>query len=269
MPVFATGFLGDENIAIFERLFLSKAITDRFLRLTGSTRVGVKIVDSESHQTTDINFPGLTSGSGEIRQLLSQVRSWAEAGSWFVLSGSIPSGLSPEIYSQLIEEIRGRGGRVALDTSGEPLRRAIALAPDIVKPNLAELEEFTERKLDGVQAVRDAARSLVEKGVGLVVVSMGARGAVFVDKETALLTRPPRVQVKSSVGAGDAMVSGIVYAQVQQLELPATARLATALGAYAVTRIGAGLDLAQVHEYEKQVQVEVLPSKSWMMGRLR
>jgi 1-phosphofructokinase len=258
VPVLATGFLGDENAEIFERLFRSKAITDSFLRLPGSTRVGVKIVDSESHQTTDINFPGLTPGSGEIRQLLSQVQSWAEPGSWFVLSGSIPSGLSPEIYSQLIEEIRGRGGRVALDTSGEPLQRAMALAPDVVKPNLAELEELTGRKLNGVLDVRDAARSLVKTGVGLVVVSMGAEGAVFVNKETALLARPPQVQVKSSVGAGDAMVSGIVYAQVQELELPATARLATALGAYAVTRFGAGLDLAQVHQYEKQVQVEVL-----------
>ena len=91
----------------------------------------------------------------------------------------------------------------------------------------------------------------MEKGVGLVVVSMGAQGAAFVNKETALLARPPQVEVKSSVGAGDAMVSGIVYAQVQQFELPATARLATALGAYAVTRIGAGVDLAQVHEYGK------------------
>jgi 1-phosphofructokinase len=259
VPVLATGFLGDENTSIFERLFVSKAITDRFLRLPGCTRVGVKIVDPESHQTTDINFPGLTPGSDEIGQLISQVQNWAEPGSWFVLSGSIPLGLSPEIYSQLIQEIRGRGGRVALDTSGEPLQRAIALAPDVVKPNLAELEELTGRRLDGLHAVRDAAASLVEKGVGLVVVSMGAQGAVFVNQETALLARPPQVQVKSSVGAGDAMVSGIVYAKAQQLELAPTARLATALGAYAVTRFGAGLDLAQVHKYEKQVQVEVLP----------
>jgi 1-phosphofructokinase len=259
IPVLATGFLGDENTAIFERLFLAKAITDRFIRLSGSTRVGVKIVDSESHQTTDINFPGLTPGSDQISQLIGQVQRWAEPGSWFVLSGSIPAGLSPQIYSQMIAEIRSRGGRVALDTSGEPLQRAIALAPDVVKPNQAELEELTGRRLDGLPAVRDAAASLVEKGVGLVVVSMGAQGAVFVNKQTALLARPLQVQVKSSVGAGDAMVSGIVYAQVQQLELLPTARLATALGAYAVTRIGAGLDLAQVHEYEKQVQVEVLP----------
>jgi 1-phosphofructokinase len=258
VPVLATGFLGDENIEIFERLFRSKSIEDRFLRLSGSTRVGIKIVDSESHQTTDINFPGLTPNSEEIRQLINMVQSCAEPGCWFVLSGSIPSGLSPEVYPQLIEEIRSRGGRVALDTSGEPLQKAIALAPDVVKPNLAELEELTGRKLGDVHSVRKAAFLLVGKGVGLVVVSMGAEGAVFVNKETALLARPPKVQVKSSVGAGDAMVSGIVYAQMQQFSLLRTARLATALGAYAVTRFGAGLDLAQVHEYEEQVQVEVL-----------
>jgi 1-phosphofructokinase len=87
---------------------------------------------------------------------------------------------------------------------------------------------------------------------------MGAEGAIFVNKEMSLLARPPKVTVKSSVGAGDAMVSGIVYAQVRRLDLVKTARLATALGAHAVTRIGAGLDLAQVYEYEKQVEVEVL-----------
>jgi 1-phosphofructokinase len=258
VPVLATGFLGDENIEIFERLFRSKSIEDRFLRLSGATRVGIKIVDSESHQTTDINFPGLTPGSEELRQLINMVQSCAGPECWFVLSGSIPAGLSPEVYPQLIEEIRSRGGRVALDTSGEPLRKAIALAPDVVKPNLAELEELTGLKLSDIHSVWKAAALLVDKGVRLVVVSMGAEGALFVNSETALLTRPPKVQVKSSVGAGDAMVSGIVYAQVQQLSLLRTAQLATALGAYAVTRFGAGLDLAQVHEYEKQVQVEVL-----------
>jgi len=258
IAVLVTGFLGEDNAEIFERLFRAKAIEDRFLRIPGSTRVGIKIVDSESHQTTDINYPGLTPDPTEIGQLISMVQNCAEPGSWFVLSGSIPSGLSPEIYPQLIEEIRRRGGHVALDTSGEPLRRALALAPDVVKPNLPELEELTGRKLSDVHSVREAAVSLLEKGVRLVVASMGAEGAIFVNKEMSLLARPPKVTVKSSVGAGDAMVSGIVYAQVRRLDLVKTARLATALGAHAVTRIGAGLDLAQVYEYEKQVDVEVL-----------
>ena len=256
--VLVTGFLGDENADIFERLFRTKAIQDRFIRLSGSTRIGIKIVDSETHQTTDINYPGLSPNSADIEQLISSVQGFAESGIWFVLSGSIPSGLSPEIYSLLIEEIRRRGGRVALDTSGEPLRKAITLTPDIVKPNLAELEELTGRKLGDVHSVREAAVSLVGKGAGLVVVSMGAEGAIFVNKEMSLLARPPKVQVKSSVGAGDAMVSGIVYAQVHNLDLLKTARLATALGAYAVTRIGAGIDRTKVMEFEKQVGVEVL-----------
>jgi 1-phosphofructokinase len=258
IAVLVTGFLGEDNAEIFERLFRAKAIEDRFLRIPGSTRVGIKIVDSESHQTTDINYPGLTPDPHEIGQLISMVQNCAEPGSWFVLSGSIPSGLSPEIYPQLIEEIRHRGGHVALDTSGEPLRRALALAPEVVKPNLSELEELTGGKLADVRSVVDAAVSLLEKSVRLVVVSMGAEGAIFVNKEMSLLARPPKVTVKSSVGAGDAMVSGIVYAHVRKLDLVKTARLATALGAHAVTRIGAGLDLAQVYEYEKQVEVEVL-----------
>jgi 1-phosphofructokinase len=175
-----------------------------------------------------------------------------------VLSGSIPSGLAPEIYPQLIEEIHRRGGHVALDTSGEPLRRALTLMPEVMKPNLSELEYLMGCKLGDIHSVREAAVSLLEKGVKLVVISMGAAGAVFVNREMSLLARPPKVRAKSSVGAGDAMVSGIVYGQLRKLDLMKTARLATALGAHAVTRIGAGFSMAQIHEYEALVEVEVL-----------
>ena len=71
-----------------------------------------------------------------------------------------------------------------------------------------------------------------------------------------MLARPPKVEVKSTVGAGDAMVAGLVYAQLKGLGLEATARLATAMGAASVTRFGAGVDLEQLHGLEQQVQVE-------------
>lgn len=256
VPVTATGFLGEENPALFESHFLQKKITDCFIRIPGATRTGIKIVDAEAGQTTDINFPGLTPSSEEIERLIGAVRQCTAPGRWFVLSGSLPPGLSPDLYSRLMTEIRGQGGRVVLDTSGEPLRQAIPHSPEIVKPNLSELEELAGHALHTPQAVVAAAASLVRKGVELAVVSMGAQGAIFVRREAAVLARPPKVQVKSTVGAGDAMVAGLVYAQLKGLGLEATARLATALGAYSVTRFGAGVDVEQLHSFEQQVQVE-------------
>ena len=252
VPVTATGFLGEENPALFESHFRQKKISDRLVRIAGATRTGIKIVDAEAGETTDINFPGLTPSADDVERLMGALRLCAAPGRWFVLSGSLPPGLSPDLYSRLMAEIRSQGGRIVLDTSGEPLRQAIPHSPEIVKPNLSELEELAGHALQTPQAVVAAAASLVRNGV----VSMGAQGAIFASREAAVLARPPKVEVKSTVGAGDAMVAGLVYAQLKGLGLEATARLATAMGAASVTRFGAGVDLEQLHGLEQQVQVE-------------
>jgi 1-phosphofructokinase len=97
----------------------------------------------------------------------------------------------------------------------------------------------------------------VARGVRLVVVSMGGDGALFVDRERALLARPPRVAVRSTVGAGDAMVGGIVHGLVHDLPLPDLARFATASGAYAVTQLGPGIDDRDAHRnLIEQVEIQ-------------
>jgi fructose-1-phosphate kinase PfkB-like protein len=111
-----------------------------------------------------------------------------------------------------------------------------------MKPNVEELSELVGSSLRTPAEVRAAAESLLDRGVQRVVVSMGGDGAVFVDRGRALLARPPAVTVRSTVGAGDAMVGGIVAAMLRGLPLEDAARWGTASGAYAVTRIGAGID---------------------------
>lgn len=240
--VIATGFLGAENAGLFVETFAQKGITDHFIRLPGCTRVGIKIVDGWTHETTDINFPGLAPERQDVDQLFEVIADLAAPGRWFVLSGSVPAGAPHGIYAGLIQLIHEKGGRVVLDTSGRPLRAALAKAPEVVKPNVNELNELLARTLDSPASVRAAAESLLERGIGRVVVSMGGDGAVFVERGQALLARPPMVKVISTVGAGDAMVAGIVYATIQDSSLADLARVATASGAYAVTRLGPGIE---------------------------
>jgi 1-phosphofructokinase len=261
LPTVVTGFLGEQNAALFEKHFAAKGLEDRFVRVPGANRVGIKIVNTEDRETTDINFPGLQIGEDSRARLMRQVEELVVDGTWCVLSGSLPTGLNPDFYALLIARIHALGGRVVLDTSGEPLRQAVAVSPDILKPNLAELEELFGKKVSTPQQALDAAARLRGDRDALVVVSMGSEGALFANRETALLVRPPRVSVYSTVGAGDAMVAGIVWAQIQGLDLWETARLATAFGAHAVTRCEAGVDIDQVRAFIPQVSVETITSE--------
>ena len=241
LPVTATGFLGEENPRLFERFFQHKKIADRFVRIAGKTRIGIKIIDEAGQETTDINFPGRAPATTDLQSLLKTVDELSGRCRWFVIAGSIPAGLATDVYRQMIAAIAQNGGQVALDASGEGFRKAVTAMPALVKPNLDELQEFCGRSLNTQADVIHAARHLLDQGLHTVVVSMGEKGALFVESDSIIQAIPPPVQVKSTVGAGDAMLSGMVAGKIENRSLTACARLATAFSVVAVTHIGAGL----------------------------
>jgi 1-phosphofructokinase len=257
----ASGFLGAENADLFERHLARYGIEDRFVRLPGSTRVGIKIL-GDTGETTDLNFPGLAPQAGHLEQLFGVVAELARSCRWLVLSGSVPPGVPKDVYGALVERVRAGGCEAALDTSGEPLRKGLAAGPGLVKPNAHELGELLGRSLEGVSDVAAAAQGLLERGIPRVVVSMGSDGAVFVDRDAMWLARPPKVEVLSTVGAGDAMVAGTVAGLAAGKPLGDCARLATALAAAAVTRLEAGAPSVEALEaLEKQVVLERLQTR--------
>jgi 1-phosphofructokinase len=140
------------------------------------------------------------------------------------------------MYRDLVYALKADGCRVLLDTSGEALPHALDAGPHVIKPNLHELEALVGTQLSTNQEIVKSARSLLSKGIELAAVSMGAEGALFVDHEHAILARPPNVKVRSTVGAGDAMVAGILAGQLGGMSLPDTARLASAFALDALTR---------------------------------
>ncbi len=254
-----TGFLGEENTLIFERLFAQKKIEDHFVRIAGSTRTGIKITDEENQETTDINFPGQAPTEEDVQKLFQIVEDLTANCAWFVLAGSIPAGVSPDIYGELVKLIKSKGRAVALDTSGEALRQALPAAPTLIKPNIDELQELVGYQLNTHLYVIQAAQQWLARGIQTVVVSMGAEGAIFVEADEAVLAQPPQVTVKSTVGAGDAMVSGTVAGKTQGATLADCARLATAFSLSAVTNVGSGLpSLEAIETFKSQVTVRNL-----------
>ena len=252
--VAVTGFLGRENSASFEDLFARKKIEDRFVRISGRTRVGIKITDPALRQTTDINFPGPAPAPADLDALREQLAT--VDGTWFVVTGSLPPGVNAAIYRDIATALKAGGRKVVLDTSGEALRCAIEAAPNIIKPNIQELEALVDKRLQPEAEVIKAAKKLIDQGIELVVVSMGKDGACFVTGAAVVIARPPEIEVKSTVGAGDAMVAGIIAAHFRELPLAQCARLATSFSVEVLTRIESGLiSHAAVNSFMNEVSI--------------
>lgn len=258
IPVLATGFLGRANAGLFEAFFEQNQISNEFVTVDGTTRTGIKIVDDVARATTDINFSGFHVDEDDLDALENTLADLVAPGRWVILAGSLPAGAPATTYRRLIALVHERGGRVALDTSGPALREAMAARPDLVKPNREELEELSGRELPDREALTQAAADLARVGVGTVVVSLGADGALFARDGEAAFATPPPVRVASTVGAGDAMVAGTIASILRMLDLAETAALATAFSAVAITQIGAYLDDVAVEETAHAVSVEAL-----------
>ena len=258
------GQLGRDNAALFEELFQRKKIANHCCYLDGLTRINTKLVDTVSGETTDLNMPGPefdpTAAADLLKQVLERLDR-LERVEWVVLSGSLPPGLPADVYAAITAQVQAAGASVLLDTSGAPLKAALVAGPRIVKPNRHELAELLDRPLDSLESLVAAGRELLAGSPApeLVVVSLGGDGALFLTREHALQAQPLRVAVTSTVGAGDAMVAGLVAARLENLPLAETARLATAFAAAKLTRLGPHLPRpAEVRALAGQVIVSAI-----------
>jgi 1-phosphofructokinase len=251
-----TGYLGQANVTIFEQFFASKGIDDCFVRIPGDTRINVKVVDEFNQQTTDINMPGQTPPQGAMSTLLAAIEQLASSCDWFVLSGSLPPHVPTRIYATIITRLKRQKKRVILDTSGEALREGIQAGPSIVKPNIEELQNLIGHTLASEAEIQQAAHQLLKGDIELVVVSLGRQGAMLVEQAASLIATPPDMKVKKTFGAGDAMVAGLVSAQIQRLSLADCGRLATAFSMGAIANLSYNLPAREILcQYFQQVYV--------------
>ncbi|MEI8038597.1 MAG: 1-phosphofructokinase [Verrucomicrobiota bacterium] len=225
VPSIATGFLGRDNPQLFDELFRRLPVSDAFIRIAGETRTGIKIVEERSRETTDLNFPGLKPSAEDVRQFELSLMTLVKPGRWFVLAGSLPVGVDPGMFGEIMDRLKSGGALVAADTSGEALKLAIAGGADLVKPNVHELAEFLGRDLPDFASCCAAARDL-QQTVARVILSLGEEGALFITPEAALVASAPPVQVMSTVGAGDALLAGYLAGRATSQAPDECARLA-------------------------------------------
>ncbi|AZF03681.1 1-phosphofructokinase [Pseudomonas sp. R5-89-07] len=246
-----SGFLGDGNPQAFEALIAQRGFTDAFVRVPGDTRSNIKIAEHDG-RVTDINAPGPEVSVQAQNALLEKLARIAPGFDAVVVAGSLPRGVTAQWFQNMLEQLKGLGLKVALDTSGQALRAGLKAGPWLVKPNTEELGEALDN-------ASDAICQLHQQGVEHVVVSDGAAGVSWYRSGTALHATPPKVTVASTVGAGDSLLAGMLHGLLSGDTPERTLRRATAIAAMAVTQIGFGIsDDAQLARLESGVAVRPL-----------
>ncbi|MDX3854188.1 1-phosphofructokinase [Streptomyces sp. AK02-01A] len=212
--------LGGAPGALVAELLAGQGIEVAPVPVAGATRSNIALAEPDG-TLTKINAPGPELTAVEAESLLSAIRAQVRAqgraladsaAGWVACCGSLPRGLAPEWYAELVARAHQAGARVALDTSGPSLLAALRERPDVVKPNAEELAQAVGRPLTTVGDAVKAAEELRTYGAGSVLASLGADGQLLVSAAGTYFGRASVAAVRSNVGAGDASLAGFLAA---------------------------------------------------------
>lgn len=252
------GFLGRENQDGFQYLFSELGIANRFNVITGRTRINVKLTESDNG-VTDLNFSGFSVNTADWERFVSDSLSWVHQFDMVSVSGSLPDGVSLPAFTDWMRRLRNVCPCIIFDSSREAFSAGLEAAPWLIKPNLKELEIWVGHSLPTLDDVIAAANKLRELGIAHVIISLGAEGALWVNATSTWIAKPPKCEIISTVGAGDAMVGGLIYGLLMGEGCEHTLRLATAVSALAVSQSGVGFaDRSQLAAMMAQVDISRL-----------
>ncbi|MET9363734.1 1-phosphofructokinase [Streptomyces sp. NPDC006632] len=203
--------LGGAPGALVAELLAAEGIEVAVVPVAGRTRSNIAVVEPDG-SLTKINAPGPELGPREGELLLATVREHSARADWIACCGSLPPGLGPPWYADLVARARAAGARVALDTSGPCLVAALRERPDVVKPNAEELARAVGRPLATIGDAVQAAQDIRESGAGAVLASLGVDGQLLVTASGTYFACAAVDAVRSTVGAGDASLAGFLTA---------------------------------------------------------
>lgn len=233
---------GGRTGKLLESLLLEESLQILPFSVKNETRENFIIVDTLTNQQFRFGFPGQPLSKNEQTILLDTINAIKDFPEITVISGSLPDGVDVEFMKALIQICKNKRSKVVVDTSGEALKAAVAEGVYLIKPNIGELAILTGKNELSVHTMEAAAKQLISNGSAeIVVVSMGASGATLFNNSEKIYQPAPLVKVKSTVGAGDSMVAGMVSALLNNSSMKNVLRMGIACGSATTMAEGTGL----------------------------
>ena len=252
--------LGVENHCVFpsggntgqllNELLLKENIIVKSIKVDTWTRENFSVFDTNSNLQYRFGMPGNDVSAEKIKEIEDYLSSNLEDGDILILSGSLPENLPSNYYSKLIAQLKNKSIKIVLDTSGPALKNSLEESVFLIKPNQLELKQLANKESLTDKEMEEFATSLVKSGKSqYVVVSLGANGALIVSKEGFQYQKAPEVVVKSTIGAGDSMVAGLIYAFINNESQKNIIKWGVSSGAAAT--MNEGSNLAQKENIEQ------------------
>jgi 6-phosphofructokinase 2 len=251
--------LGTSSVALYpaggysgqflQKLVKEEGIDSKVVDIKSHTRENLIVVDQSSNQQYRFGMPGPSLEEQEWQECLDFLQA-ASGVEYIVASGSLSPGIPEDIYGRIASIAREKKARLIVDTSGTALEEAVNVGVFMIKPNLGELSSLVGRQDIHAECVDDVAKDIIQKGkCELMMISLGQAGAMLVSKDQVVQMMPPVVKRKSTVGAGDSMVAGIVHSISSGHQLKEALRFGIACGTAAT--LNEGTELFHKEDVEK------------------
>ncbi len=251
----ATGFLGGATGHMVEGVLRKQGVVSDFVHTRAKTRTNVSIETGSKAPPTTLNEKGGPIRPEEWEQLLSKVDRLMEGAAWLAMGGSLPQGLGADAFLILGQRARALGVPVLIDADGEPMKHALTLAPDMVKPNEKEAARLLGRPIatddDALQAAEELYARLNDSPNRVALVSRGRSGAVMRCSEGLFLGRAADVESCSTIGSGDSLLGGLLAKRIAGCTWSEAFRWGLAAGS--ATAITNGAEIGRRADIERLV----------------
>ncbi len=247
-----TGFTGGFTGAYIKNDLESQGIENDFIEVAGTTRINVKI--NNSNKETEIAGLSPTITDRHMALLLSKLQHM-QKGDFLILSGSIPESISKTVYKE-IAKVVGKDVKIVMDTRGNLIQQNMSHY-FLLKPNIGELEVLFDKPFNTDKEIVEGCSYFLENGIQNIIVSKGKEGAIFVSKEICLTAKAPEGNLVNSVGAGDSMVAGFVAGVIEGKTIEESFKQSVACGS--ATAFSLGLATKKVvEELYRKITIETM-----------
>jgi len=254
IPCLLTGFVGGPQGEFISQRLKEERISFTPCWIQNESRTCYLLVDEERLQQTVVNEPGPEISADESASLVSLFRKELGSVKWLIFTGTLPPGMRSGFYAELISMAQKAGKRALLDCSGVALRPATQARPFMLKINHVEAASLIETPVGNAEQAVRAAGALQAEFSAMVMITLGAAGAVLASDDHRYLFVPPAIQARNTVGSGDAALSGVVAALTQGLPIEELGKLAMAAGAANALHGGGHCTKNEIDQLKTQVQ---------------